>query len=90
MDPHYGRIDFWTEVAEVRGPVVAYELHYRFGAEEIVAPGTLRWRTGAELTASLTEAGFTVAHTYGSWDHHPTGPELIIVAQREEPLLPHS
>jgi SAM-dependent methyltransferase len=86
-DPTAGPVDWWSEVHDVRDGIVSYTIHYRFVAtgEELVSPIKLRFRTEAELTESLDEAGFTVERMYGAWDRRPTGAttrELIIVAAR--------
>jgi SAM-dependent methyltransferase len=85
--PEIGLIETWPELVEVQDDgIVAYENHYRFGRarEELIAPGQLRFRTEAELAASLTDAGFRVECTYGDWDRRPADPttrELIVVAR---------
>lgn len=86
-DPTAGRVDWWPEVHDVRDGIVSYTIHYAFVAtgEELVSPISLRFRTEAELTESLRDAGFTVERVYGDWDRRPTGPttrELIVVAAR--------
>ncbi len=88
VDPVAGRIDTWSEVREVRNGVVTYENHYVFAAtgEALVSEGRLRFRSHAELTQSLADAGFVVERIYGDWDHRPAGPrtrELIVVARRD-------
>ena len=86
-DPTAGRVDTWSEVHEVRGEIVSCSGHYAFAAtgEELVSPVSLRFRTEAELTRSLAEAGFALERVYGDWDRRPSGPktpELIVVASR--------
>ena len=87
MDPTAGRIETWCEVGDVRDGTVSSALHYRLTAtgEELVSSGELRFRSEAEVTASLLEAGFAVERVYGDWDRRPVGPttpELIVVARR--------
>jgi SAM-dependent methyltransferase len=87
VDPVAGQITTWSDGAEERDGIVTYTNHYRFDAtgEELVAPCRLRFRTEAELTASLDAAGFSVERLHGDWDGRPAGPgerELIVVAVR--------
>jgi SAM-dependent methyltransferase len=82
-----GEVEQWVEVDEVRDGIVAYRNHYRFvdRAEEVVSPGRLRFRTRAELTSTLTAAGFAIDAIYGDWDRKPASaqsPELIVRARR--------
>ena len=77
----------WSEVHDLRDGIVSYTIHYAFAAtgEELVSPIELRFRTEAELTQSLRDAGFTVERVYGDWDRRPAGPttrELIVIAAR--------
>jgi len=86
-DPTAGRVDWWSEVHDMRDGIVSYTIHYVFVStgEQVVSPISLRFRTEAELTESLRQAGFTVGRVYGDWDRRPTGPtarELIVVAAR--------
>lgn len=86
-DPTAGRVDTWSEVHDVSDGIVSYLIHYAFAAtgEELVSRARLRFRTLAELTRSLADAGFAVERVYGDWDRRaagPTTPELIVVAVR--------
>jgi SAM-dependent methyltransferase len=86
-DPDAGRIDWWTEVHDVRDGVVSYANHYRFEAtgDEVLSSARLRFRTEDELRTSLHQAGFTVERIDGWWDGRPSGPterEHIVVARR--------
>jgi SAM-dependent methyltransferase len=86
-DPVAGRVDTWVELDDERDGIVSYAIHYAFAAtgEELVAPSRLRFRTEAELTESLSTAGFMIDRLHGDWDRRPAGPttpELIIVATR--------
>jgi SAM-dependent methyltransferase len=83
----YGRIESWTEVADVEGDVVYAVGHRRLleSDEELVSPFALRFRSEELLRQSLTSSGFTVEHVFGDWDRRPSGPverELIVVATR--------
>jgi SAM-dependent methyltransferase len=81
------RVDVWHELLDVRGDRVRFATHYRFAspAEELQSTGELRFRSQAELTHSLTEAGFAVEHLFGDWERggvHDLSAELIVVAVR--------
>jgi hypothetical protein len=61
------------------------EIHYLFthSGEELVSTNELRFRTRAELSRSLSDAGFSVGSVFGDWDGRPAdpaSPELIFVA----------
>ena len=86
-DPVAGRVETWSEVHDVADGIVSYVNHYVFAAtgEELVSPVRLRFRTLAELTRSLGDAGLVVERVYGDWDRRaasPTTRELIVVAVR--------
>ncbi|MGW5668833.1 class I SAM-dependent methyltransferase [Micromonospora sp. NPDC003776] len=79
-------VDAWTELTEVRDSLVRFRHHYVLpDGEELHSPGALRFRTGPELRAALTTAGFTVERSYGGWAGEPVGAsddgELIVVAR---------
>jgi SAM-dependent methyltransferase len=85
--PGIGRIETWPAFEAADDGIVSYSNHYRFAAtgEELVAPGRLRFRSQAEIEASLAAAGFGVDRTFGDWDRRPFDPtsrELIVVATR--------
>ena len=51
----------------------------------LTAEERLRFRSPAEVTATLREAGFGVEHTWGDWDRSPftsTSLEMILLARR--------
>jgi SAM-dependent methyltransferase len=82
-----GRIESWTEVANVEGDVVYAVGHRRLlqNNEELVSPFTLRFRSEELLRQTLTSSGFSVKNVFGDWDRRPPGPgepELIFIAQR--------
>jgi SAM-dependent methyltransferase len=87
-DPTVGRIETWTDVTDERDGIVSYLNHYVVtgSGEDLVSAAQLRFRSRAELTDTLAEAGFTVEHVYGDWDRRPVSPhapELIFVARRD-------
>ena len=85
-DAANGPFDMWQEVIDVVEGRVLYELHYRFpDGVELVSQNELRFRTQAELTDGLVDAGFAVERVFGDWDRAPVGdgtPELDFVARR--------
>ncbi len=86
VDPVAGRIETWTGVDDVDDGVVSCTLHYRFldTGVELAAANRLRFRTLGELEASVTDAGFAIAETFGGWDRRPLqadSAEIILVAR---------
>jgi SAM-dependent methyltransferase len=84
-DPVAGRVEWWTQLLEVEDDRVCYENHYLFtkSGEELVSTCELRFRTRAELSRSLSDAGFSVESVFGDWDGRPADAasrELIFVA----------
>ncbi|WP_088987709.1 hypothetical protein [Micromonospora chokoriensis] len=59
--------------------------HYHFAdGERSVSSATLRFRTEAELRASLTRADFAVDRVYGGWRQEPVGHgdgEFVVLAR---------
>ena len=85
--PALGQVQVWQQVLEVQGDRVSSEIHYQFASDgrELVSSNQLRFRSQAELTRSLTDAGFSVERVFGDWDRRPLeveSPELIFVAAR--------
>ncbi|MFI2646419.1 class I SAM-dependent methyltransferase [Micromonospora fulviviridis] len=79
-------VDGWTELTEVRDGLVGFLHHYLLpDGTEVRSPGTLRFRTEAELRAALAGAGFTVERVLGGWAGEPAGAsddgELIVLAR---------
>jgi len=72
-------------VTAVAGPLVTFETHFRFAADDIViAPHTLRFMEKDELAAFLAGAGFTEITWHGDWDSSPFtpgSPEIIAIAR---------
>ena len=80
-----GPVEVWFQDVEVDDDLVRYEIHYLFArsGEELVSHTELRFRTQAELSRSLSEAGFSVESVFGDWDRRPADAasrELIFVA----------
>jgi SAM-dependent methyltransferase len=75
----------WTEVTAISDGVVDYAIHYLMpGGDELLAEGTLKFRTERELRTSLRQAGFTVEQIYGGWNREPIGApdgEFLVIAR---------
>jgi SAM-dependent methyltransferase len=87
LDTPLGAVDVWSDLTEVVGDLVHYDIHYRFASdgEELISSNVLRFRSQAELERSLADAGFEVRDVFGDWDRSAVGarsPELIFVATR--------
>ncbi len=85
-----GLVETWTTVDGFRDGVASCTNHYRFldTDELLLSTVHLRFRSKAELTATLAQAGFEVEQMYGHWDRGPVGPsarELIVVAVASPP-----
>lgn len=88
IDSPSGPMECWLDVVGVGNGRVRFEAHNVFSetGEDLVVPSELRFRTQAEITASLQAAGFTVEHVYGSWDRSPmtsASRPMIFVARRD-------
>lgn len=79
-------VDSWTEVTSVVDGVVSFTHHYEFDdGDEAESTKALRFRTEAEVRASLEAAGFDVERVDGGWRGEPVGAgdgELLVVARR--------
>jgi SAM-dependent methyltransferase len=76
----------WTEVTAVEGAtVVGFTHHYTFpDGHALESELTLRFRSEAEIRASLDDAGFTVEQICGGWEGQPIGSadgELLVIAR---------
>jgi SAM-dependent methyltransferase len=84
--PH-GIMETWVEVVSEGDGRIHFEGHNVFTAtgEVVVVSSELRFRSQAEITASLINAGFAIEQLYGDWDRGPflsASPEMIFIAQR--------
>jgi hypothetical protein len=80
-----GPCEVWFQDPEVEGDLARNEIHYLFArsGEVLVSYTELRFRTRAELSRSLPDAGFSVESVYGDWDGRPAdgaSRKLIFVA----------
>lgn len=80
--PGVGSVATWVQVTDVRDGLVSFRSTFRFERDgtELTSDSTLRFRSGEELTDSLTAAGFTVADVREAPDR--PGHEFVFVAQR--------
>lgn len=83
-----GPLECWLDVIRVGEGRVHFVGHNVFAVtgEHVVIDSELRFRTQAELTASLIGAGFTVEQVYGDWRRGPLTPAsrvMVFVARRD-------
>ncbi|MCU1395146.1 MAG: class SAM-dependent methyltransferase [Ilumatobacteraceae bacterium] len=84
-------VETWAQLSRVvergEGVVVDFTYHHRHtDGIELVSESTLRFRSEAEVRASLEAAGFVVDHIVGGWNGEPVGAgdgELLVIARRE-------
>lgn len=86
--PSDGVVESWIEVVEVGDGWVHFRGHNVFveSGETAVVDSTLRFRSHAEIVASLHEAGFVVEQMFGDWEKRPFTTEsrmMIFIARRQ-------
>jgi len=81
-DGEAGHVVTWTELTEVRLPLVTFRHWFRFDSDgaEVVSTSTLRFRERDEIAGDLERAGFAVREVRGAPDR--PGLEYVFVAQR--------
>lgn len=69
IETPFGSMECWLELIRVENDRVLFEGHniFKTTGEVVVASSELRFRTRAELTNSLVDAGFVVESVYGNW-----------------------
>ncbi|MFO7540639.1 MAG: class I SAM-dependent methyltransferase [Chloroflexota bacterium] len=87
FDSPHGPMEGWLEVVSVGSDRVLFKAHNVFKAtgEVVVAQSELRFRSLAEITDSLSAAGFAVEQVYGNWKRGPLASSskvMIFVARR--------
>lgn len=87
FDSPDGPMESWLDLESVGDGRVRFAGHNVFldTGEVVVARDELRFRSLAELTDSLADAGFAVEHVYGGWDREPflsTSRLMVFVARR--------
>lgn len=88
FDSPNGPMESWLELVRVGDGRVSLEGHNVFlsTGEVVVAKDDLRFRRLEELTATVTDAGFTIEQVYGDWQKGPllsTSRVMIFVARRD-------
>ncbi len=87
IDSPYGPVECWLELGDLGNGRVRFAGHNVFTTtgEVVIGSSELRFRSQAELTDSVTTAGFTVEHVYGDWNRGPvarTSRVLVVIARR--------
>jgi len=75
-----GEVETWQELTDVRLPLVSFRTTFAFPDGVLTSDSTLRFRTRAELDASLTAAGFAVDDVRDAPDR--PGREWVVLARR--------
>lgn len=77
-----GRVESWVELTDVRPPLISFRWTFVFHADGTVltSDSTLRFRSRAEIEASLDAAGYDVADVRDAPDR--PGQELVFLATR--------
>jgi SAM-dependent methyltransferase len=80
--PGVGAVETWNEVTDVSGAFVTFRATYEFEADHAVltSESTLRFRSRAEVEASLTAAGYVLDEVRGAPDR--PGREMVFIARR--------
>ncbi|MBM0278960.1 class I SAM-dependent methyltransferase [Micromonospora tarensis] len=71
--PDGGDVLVWSEATETEPGVVEVTRHYEFPDRARSSSATMRFRTEAELRASLAETGWAVDFVFGGWQRQPAG-----------------
>jgi SAM-dependent methyltransferase len=88
IESPFGPMECWLELVKVDDSRVSFEAHNVFNTtgEVVVASSELRFRSMAELTDSLMNAGFMLEHVYGDWQRGPvtnSSKIMVFVARRD-------
>lgn len=80
--PEIGRVSTWTELVDVREPLVSFRHVFRFAHDgsELISDSTLRFRGRDEIVDTLSGVGFGSCSVLDAPDRH--GLELVFFAQR--------
>lgn len=78
--PGYGSIRHWVQLTGVDLPLVTFEAVRVFGDQTLISTSTLRFRSEAEVSASLAASGYEVCEVREAPDR--PGRELVFVARR--------
>jgi SAM-dependent methyltransferase len=79
-----GVVEHWTDLLEVRLPLVKFKRTYVFAADgaTLTSESTLRFRSRVEVEESLTQTGFVVDEVRDAPDR--LGLEFVFIARRVE------
>jgi SAM-dependent methyltransferase len=79
--PGVGVVETWPDLISAEGPYVSFRHTFVFGSDQaaLTSDSTLRFRSRAEIDASLAEAGFTVADVRDAPDR--PGREWVYIAR---------
>jgi SAM-dependent methyltransferase len=82
--PGVGVVENWTELVEVRLPLVTFRGTYVFAEDgsTLTSESTLRFRSREEIEESLTRAGFVVDEVRDAPDR--PGLEFVFIARRAD------
>ncbi|MEM7287056.1 MAG: methyltransferase domain-containing protein [Actinomycetota bacterium] len=89
--PRGGTFEAWVQVVDTAGPRHSYASTHEGhtilpDGDHLVSRETLRFRSQAEIEASLASAGFTIEQRWGNWRREPLTPEsreMIFLARRD-------
>jgi hypothetical protein len=81
--PTIGRVVTWTELTEVRPPLVSFRHVYEFEQDQrvLISDSTLRFRDRDEIEDSLQRTAFAVTDVRDAPDR--PGLELVFIARRD-------
>jgi SAM-dependent methyltransferase len=80
--PGYGPVTHWVEVTEVDLPLVRFDAVRIFPEETLTSTSTLRFRSEADVRASLVASGYDVRDVREAPDR--PGRELVFMARRSD------
>lgn len=80
--PGYGPITHWVEVTAVDLPLVRFDAVRIFAEETLTSTSTLRFRSEADVRASLVASGYDVCNVREAPDR--PGRELVFMARRSD------
>ena len=78
--PGVGPVESWTEVTEVDDQLVTFQTSVHVAGEILTSQSTLRFRTRAEILATLHAAGFSEIEVRDAPDR--PGLEFVFIAKR--------
>lgn len=78
-----GAVETWVELTDVSLPLVTFRTTFTFASDGVTltSDSALRFRTEAEVRASLATSGFVVREVHGAPDR--PGHEMVFLAQVE-------